>query len=79
MFDLYDNGALLIGNINRVIKEIEDEIEKDIDEIFVDKQELLFDLKELRKNKVEIVMINYDNPMGYSLDYWHKDDIVRRV
>lgn len=76
MNKLYDNGALLLGNIDMVIKEVKDEIEKDIDMVFTDKEDLLKDLLEL-KDIADIVMINYENPMGYTINYWDKNDEVK--
>ena len=74
MNSIYDNGALLIGNIDLVIKEVEKEIKEDIDMVFTDKEELLKDLKELKEINVSIVYINYENPMGYTIDYWQEND-----
>lgn len=78
MYNIYDNGALMLGNIKDVINEVEDEIKKDIDMVFTDKEELLKELKEL-EDIVDIVMVNYDNPMGYTIDYWTKNDMVKEV
>lgn len=77
MLNIYDNGALVLGNIRDVIKQIETEMKKDIDMCFVDQEELLKDLKEL-EDVADIVMVNYDNPMGYSIDYWGNNDIVKQ-
>lgn len=77
MENIYDNGALLIGNIDKVIKEVEKEIEKDIDMVFTDKEELLKELNEIKELGVEIVYINYERPMGYELNYWYKKDIIK--
>ena len=76
MNSIYDNGALLIGNIDAVIKEVEKEIKEDADMVFTDKEELLKDLLEL-KDIAEIVYIDYENPMGYTINYWCKNDIVK--
>ena len=71
MENLYDNGALMLGNIDRVIEEVKKEIKEDVDMCFVDKKELLKDLQELKEVKdIEIVMVNYENSMGYTIDYW---------
>lgn len=77
MYNIYDNGALMLGNIKDVISEVENEMKKDIDMCFVDQEELLKDLKELEPI-ADIVMINYDNPMGYTIDYWDSNDIVKQ-
>ena len=80
MNSIYDNGAMMIGDLNLVIKEIQREIKEDID-MLVDKYELLKELLELRDNKyVEIVCINYDRGnMGYTIDYWFYSDKVKEV
>ena len=75
MNKIYDNGALLIGNINMVINEVEREIKEDIDMVFTDKEELLM-LSKL-KDIAEIVYIDYENPMGYTINYWCKNDILK--
>jgi hypothetical protein len=71
MNKIYDNGSLMIGNIKDIIKYIENDETLETWEF----EDLLNDLKELN-DKVEIVMINYENPMGYSIDYWNKDDEI---
>ena len=78
MNKIYDNGALMLGNVKDVIIEIEREIKQDIDMFDIDMEELLKDLKELRDIDYEMVVcINYDNGMGYSIDYWSSNDIVK--
>lgn len=77
MNKIYDNSALMLGNVQNIIMEIEKEIKEDIDMLFIDKDELLKDLKDLRNIDYEmIVCINYENPMGYSLDYWTSKDVI---
>lgn len=76
MNKVYDNGALMLGNIDMVINEVKREIKNDIDMVFTDKEELLKDLLELQKIGAEIVMINYENSMGHSIDYWDKNDRI---
>ena len=68
MENIYDNGALMIGNIKDIIKYIEQDENLEMWEF----EELLQDLKELKNTETEIVMVNYENPMGYSIDYWSK-------
>ena len=72
MDKIYDNGALMIGNIKEIIKYIENDENLETWEF----EDLLNDLKKF-DDKVEIVMINYENPMGYSIDYWNKDDEIK--
>ena len=72
-FPIFDNGALMIGNIKDIINYIENDENLETWEY----DDLLKELKEL-KNIATIVMVNYDNPMGYSIDYWTKNDIVNK-
>ena len=59
--------------------EIEREIKEDIDMFGADMEDILKELKELRDIDYEmIVCVNYDNGMGYSIDYWSSKDIVKK-
>ena len=75
MNKIYDNGAIMLGNVKMVKEEIKKELEKNIDMFGADMEEILKDLEELSNET--IVAINYDNGMGYSIDYWNKDSIVK--
>ena len=78
MNKIYDNGALMLGNVQMVIMEIERQKRASIDMLDVDVDEILKDLKELRDIDYNmIVCINYDNGMDYSMDYWSSEDIVK--
>lgn len=79
MNKIYDNGALLVGNIDLVIKEIRKDIDEDLDMLAADREELLKDLEELKKINVEIVCVNYENGMGCMIDYWTKEDEVKEA
>ena len=68
---IYDNGALMIGNIKEIIKYIENDETLETWEY----EDLLKDLYEI-KDIATIVMVNYENPMGYSIDYWSESDVV---
>ena len=75
---IYDNGALMLGNVQDIIAEVEYEIKKDIDMVFTDKEDLLKDLKEIRDLDYDaVVYIDYENPMGYTINYWLSNDIVK--
>lgn len=75
---IYDNGALMLGNVQDIITEIERQIKEDIDLCMVDAEELLKDLKELRNIDYDMVVcINYDMGMGYGIDYWTSKDLVK--
>ena len=79
MNKIYDNGVLMLGNVQDLIMEIEREIKEDIDMFCIDMEEIIKDLKELRDIDCEMVVcINYDNGMGYSIDYWSSKDIVKK-
>lgn len=80
MNKIYDNGALMLGNVKDLIMEIEREKRENIDMLDTDMDELLKDLKELRDIDYEMVVcINYENfdYQGYLLDYWSSKDIVK--
>jgi len=78
MKNVYDNGAVMLGNVTMVIEEIEKEMKENIDMIFCDMEELLKDMKELQKiDKDMIVSIYYENPMGYDYTCWDTKDIVK--
>lgn len=79
MNNVYDNGALLIGNIDMVINQIKKDMQDNIDMVFTDQEELLQELLDLKNDNigVDIVYINYERPMGYELNYWYKNDLVK--
>lgn len=81
MNSIYDNGGIMLGNIDLVIKEIKREIENEIDMSDANTEELLKDLEDLKVQvpSVEIVSVNYDTGMGYSFDYWTKNDEYKEV
>lgn len=79
MKNIYDNGALMLGNVQMVINEIEKELKNGVDMFCADMEELLKELKELRDIDYEMVVcINYDNGMGYSINYWSSNDIINK-
>lgn len=78
MNKIYDNGSLMLGNVQNVIMEVERQKRENIDMLDADMEEMLKDLKELRDIDYEMVVcINYDNGMGYTIDYWSSVDIVK--
>ena len=80
MNKIYDNGALMLGNVQDLIMEIEKELKNGVDMFCADMEDILKDLKELRDIDYEMVVcINYDNGMGYSIDYWSSKDIINNV
>ena len=78
MNNIYDNGALMIGNIDMVINQIKKDMQDNIDMAFTDQEELLQELLDLKNDNigVDIVYINYERPMGYELNYWCDNDKV---
>ena len=80
MFDfnkyIYDNGKSLIGLTSRILcyanSRIEnDPLDEDETEFYV---ELLDELKNYNSN--HLLIINYDNPMGYDIEVFEGDDII---
>ena len=69
MQNIYDNGEICLGEVKKIIEHF-NTIGADIEEY----EDLLEELKEL--NDDDIVAINYDNGMGYSIDYWTNEDII---
>lgn len=79
MKNIYDNGTLILGNVQDLIMEIEKELKNGIDMLDADMEDILKDLKELRDMDYEMVVcINYDTGMGYSIDYWTSKDIINK-
>lgn len=73
MNNLYDNGTILLGTKKDIVEQIYNNmLEEEQDELY---QEILEDLKCLKDDT--IVALNYDNGMGYSIDYWEKEDIIK--
>ena len=72
MNNIYDNGEILLGKVKDII-----EYTKKQETIDEETEEILQDLKELEDNT--IAAINYDNGMGYAIDYWDEKDILKEV
>ena len=69
MQNIYDNGRLCLGEVGKIRQQLIDNAEETW-EI----KDILEELKELEDNT--IVAINYDNGMGYSIEYWTTKDII---
>lgn len=69
MQNIYDNGEMCLGEVGKIRQHLIDNAEETW-EI----EDILEELKEL--NDDDIVAINYDNGMGYSIDWWTKDDKI---
>ena len=69
MQNIYDNGRLCLGEVGKIRQQLIDNAEETW-EI----EDILAELKGLEDNT--IVAINYDNGMGYSIEYWTTKDII---
>lgn len=76
---IYDNGALMVGNIDTIIEEIKKELDIYLDMAAIDMYELLKDLEKLKEVNAKIVCINYDNGLNYSIDYWSENDKIKEA
>ena len=72
MQNIYDNGRLCLGEVGKIRQQLIDNAEETW-EI----EDLIHELEDLDDNT--IVAINYDNGMGYSIEYWTKKDILPPV
>lgn len=75
MNGIYDNGEILLGKAKDILNYMNsDNVEFDKDD-YIDIEN---DLKELLEDDEDVIVyINYDNGMGYFIDYWNKDDKVK--
>ena len=69
MQNIYDNGRLCLGEVGKIRQQLID----NADETW-EIEDILEELKEFEDNT--IVAINYDNGMGYSIEYWTTKDII---
>lgn len=70
MNNVYDNGTMIIGELNKVINYI---TRNDKEEEYKD---LIEDLEHLKQFNGVIVCVNYDLGMGYSIEWWENSHIV---
>lgn len=73
MKNVYDNGEKLIGTSKNLQKYLSKQM-NNADNDTTDIHEMLEELKDYRDDTV--ILINYDAPMGYTLEYWSNDNIV---
>lgn len=72
MNNVYDNGTILLGTKKDIVNQIYNNmLVEENDALY---QEILEDLAKLKDNT--IVALNYDNAMGYTIDYWEESDII---
>ena len=69
MQNIYDNGRLCLGEVGKIRQQLIDNAEE-----AWEIEDILEELKEFEDNT--IVAINYDNGMGYSIEYWTTKDII---
>lgn len=69
MKEIYDNGTMVLGSVYNV----KDYVCRNCDD-FDEVKDLVEDLEDLDED--DIVCVNYDNGMGYSIDYWKTKDRV---
>ena len=85
MNNVYDNGYKLLGTIKDIkeysVKLLEHFKKVDDDYVIETCEETLDIIKELEQNYKEdtIIMINYDNGMGFTWEIWTKKNIVKVV
>ena len=73
MNNVYDNGTMVLGMVENVREYLIENMEEE--ELGI--KDILNDLNNELNDT--IVAINYDCGMGYSIDYWTKEDIVKVV
>jgi hypothetical protein len=75
MNSVYDNCEKLLGTVKNIRlyteKVLLETINEEIQEF---NKQLLEDIKEFNDN--DIIAINYDNGMGYSIDKWDEEDVI---
>ena len=75
MNNVYDNCEKLLGTVKNIRlyteKVLLGTINEEIQEF---NKQLLEDIKEFDDN--DIISINYDNGMGYSIDKWDEKDVI---
>lgn len=71
--DIYDNGCVMLGKV-RNIKQYLARLMTKLD-YQDDVRDILEDLKDMKDDT--IVAINYDIPMGYTIEYWEFNDKIK--
>lgn len=74
MNNLYDNGYYFLGQCNKIKKYLKLCIRQNTDDLEI----LIEMLKELEDeySDTDILVINYDNPMGYTIQVFNNGDKV---
>lgn len=71
MNNIYDNGTMVLGSV----KNIKEYLLKHMEHENFGAKEILEDISQEKDDT--IVAINYDCGMGYTIDYWQENDIVK--
>lgn len=74
MNNIYDNGEILLGRVDDIIKYINIHQENWDEDVA---KEILEEIKDYENDT--ILAINYDNGMGWCLDYWTRKDIIKEM
>ena len=75
MNKVYDNGEILLGKAKDILNFMDCNDERFDRDDYIDIEN---DLKELLEDDEDVIVyINYDNGMGYFIDYWNKDDEIK--
>ena len=64
---VYDNCEKIIGNVKNVKQYVENNCE-DYEEV----KDMIEELKNFEENT--IVLLDYNNGMGFTIDYWTEED-----
>ena len=72
MKEIYDNSRVCLGEVGKIKQDL---IDNGAETWEID--DLIHELEDLDDNT--IVAINYDNGMGYSIEYWTTKDILPPV
>ncbi len=76
MYNIYDNGEMLLGNKRMLKQYLLSEIDhfRSIDEYVVENcEEILDEIKDYKDDS--ILCINYEHSMGFTVDSWDNNDI----
>ena len=74
MNNIYDNGEMLLGRVDDIIKYINIHQENWDEDVA---KEILEEIKDYENDT--ILAINYDNGMGWCLDCWTRKDIIKEM
>jgi hypothetical protein len=75
MNNLYDNGYYFLGQCNKIKEYTKLCIEENNDDDMETFKELLKELED-EYSDTDILVINYDNPMGYTIQVFNNGDKV---